>query len=224
MRVRHLLLVLSLSAAGLRAQTVGTFPLDTLTGLTFQGVRGEVAEHRGRKAVRLIESRGAAGGAVGSMAVVQGLEFRNGTIEVEMAGEPGAGAQEAARGFVGIAFHGDPRMKRFENVYLRPTNGRAEDQVRRNHSVQYESIPDFPWFRLRKEFPEKYETYVDLEPGVWTRYRLVVKGVQARLYVHGAAQPTLIVNDLKLGETTGGVGLWLGPGTVAHFSNLRVGP
>jgi hypothetical protein len=206
------------------AQAARTVPLDTLAGLTLQGVRGEGAEHRGRKALRLTEDRGAAGGAVGSMAVINGLEFRNGTIEIELTGEPAAGAQEAARGFVGIAFRVDPGLKKFENVYLRPTNGRAEDQVRRNHSVQYESIPDYPWFRLRKEFPEKYETYADLEPGAWTRYKLVVQGIKARLYLHGASQPTLIVNDLRLGETGGGIGLWIGPGTVAHFSSLRVGP
>ena len=39
---------------------------------------------------------------------------------------------------------------------------------------------------------------MDLEPGVWTKYKIEVEGRKARLYVNGAAQPCLIVNDLKL--------------------------
>ena len=97
---------------------------------------------------------------------------------------------------------------------------RARDQVRRNHSAQYISHPDHHWQRLRKEFPEKYESYVDLQPGEWTRVRIVVKGRSAELYVHGAGQPTLIVNDLFMGEASGGIAFWVGPGTVAHFADL----
>ena len=58
----------------------------------------------------------------------------------------------ASRGFVGVAFRVAADQSRFECIYLRPTNGRVEDQVRRNHSVQYISVPGFPWPFLRKEF------------------------------------------------------------------------
>jgi hypothetical protein len=94
--------------------------------------------------------------------------------------------------------------------------------VRRNHSAQYVSFPDFPWFRLRKEFPEKYESYVDLVPAEWTKVKIEVKGTTAKLFVHGNAQPTLIVNDLKHSTSKGGVGLWIGPGTEAYFANVKV--
>jgi len=88
--------------------------------------------------------------------------------------------------------------------------------------VQYISAPGFPWQLLREKFPEKYESYVDLQPAEWTTVKIVTKGDHAQLFVHGAAQPTLIVNDLKQPVSSGAVGLWLGPGTVAHFSNLRL--
>jgi hypothetical protein len=107
-------------------------------------------------------------------------------------------------------------------MYIRPTNGRAEDQLRRNRSAQYFSYPDFPWYRLRKETPGQYESYVDLVPGEWTRIRIEVAGEKARLYVNGAEQPTLMVNDLKLGKGRGAVGLWVGQGTEGYFTNLRV--
>jgi hypothetical protein len=75
---------------------------------------------------------------------------------------------------------------------------------------------------LRKEFQEKYESYVDLAPGEWTKVKIEVRGDKARLYVHDEPQPVLVVNDLKHGQSAGQIALWVGAGTVAHFSNLRV--
>lgn len=177
--------------------------------------------HGGRPAVEALARRDADATA-GSIVWIEGVEFSDGVIELELSGEPAPGSAEAARGFVGIAFRADAEGKRMEVVYLRPTNGRADDQVRRNHSIQYESLPGYPWFRLRKESPEKYESYVDLVPGAWTRYRLTVEGVKARLYVHGSTQPVLVVNDLKLGPGKGRLGLWVGPGTLARFASVSV--
>ena len=63
---------------------------------------------------------------------------------------------------------------------------------------------------------------VDLVVGEWTPLRIVVSGTEARLFVHDAEQPCLIVKDLKLGATEGGIALWIGAGTEGHFANLRV--
>jgi hypothetical protein len=157
------------------------------------------------------------------LASIEGLDLSNGVIEAEIAGVPAPGAQEGARGFVGVAFRLQKDMRTYDAFYLRPTNGRAEDQERRNHSAQYISHPQWPWFRLRKETPSKYEAYVDLVPGVWTKIKIEVRGERARLYVHDQEQPTLIVNDVKSGvQGKGAVALWVGPGTIAHFRNLTV--
>jgi len=51
-----------------------------------------------------------------------------------------------------------------------------------------------------------------------------VSGNQAQLYVNGADQPVLIVNDLRGSTTSGPVGLWLHSSTLAHFRNLRIRP
>lgn len=174
---------------------------------------------KGRSAVRVLAAPDAANAT--SYAVVKGATFRDGTIEVDLAGQPAAGAVEAARGFIGIAFRLQDDGK-YEYIYLRPTNGRADDQIRRNHSTQYSSHPDFSFAKSRQEAPEKYESYVDLEPGVWTKFKIEIEGRKARLYVHGAAQPCLIVNDLKLEPRQGGVALWVGPGTDGYFSNLKI--
>jgi hypothetical protein len=156
------------------------------------------------------------------LVVLTKTDFKDGTIEVELTGEPGPGAAATARGFVGVAFRVAADVSAFECFYLRPTNGRADDQVRRNHSLQYISFPSAPWQKLRQEFPGKYESYADIVPADWNKVRIKVAGAKAKLYVNGAVQPSLIVNDLKLGDARGAIGLWIGPGTVAHFSNLRI--
>ena len=129
-----------------------------------------------------------------SYALVKDVSFRDGVIEVDLAGQPAAAAFAGARGFIGIAFRVQDDG-RYEYIYLRPTNGRADDQVSRNDSTQYSSYPDFDFARSRRE---EYESYVDLQPGVWTKYKIEVEGRKARPFVNGAEQPCLIVNDLKL--------------------------
>jgi hypothetical protein len=188
--------------------------------LEAHGVAVASTTYQGKAAVRVDALPDAGNGS--SYAIVKGRKFHNGTIEVEVAGKPAANAGAGARGFIGIAFR--LQGNRYEYIYLRPTNGRADDQVRRNHSTQYGAWPDFNFDRLRKESPEKYESYVDLEPGVWTPYRIVIDGTKARLFVHGSAQPCLIVNDLKLGDSEGAVALWVGPGTEGYFANLKITP
>ena len=193
--------------------------------LTANNVSVAQITFKGRSAVQLIAAPDAPNAT--SYAVVKDATFADGTIEVDLAGQPAANAGGGARGFIGIAFRlqADGRVPgavRYEYIYLRPTNGRADDQVRRNHSTQYSSHPGFDFARSRQEAPEKYESYVDLEPGVWTRFKIVVEGRKARLYVHGAEQPCLLVDDLKLEPREGGVALWVGPGTEGYFSNLKI--
>ena len=199
-----------------------TISLNSPEQLKLVNVKAETVNFKGRKALRVLDAAAAGVGDEGRLVVLPKTDFQDGVIEVDLAGEPGPGAPEGARGFIGIAFRVAPDTSRFECIYLRPTNGRAEDQVRRNHSVQYISIPGFPWPLMRKDFPEKYETYVDILPGEWTKVKIEVRGEKARLYVNGVAQPTLLVNDLKQGQTKGSIALWIGTGTLAHFSNVRI--
>ena len=202
----------------LRAQSGQNVPGIALDQLDLYKVKAEAANYNGKPAVRVDALPDAANGA--SYAILKGSRFHNGTIEVELAGKPGADAGPGARGFIGIAFR--VQGNRFEYIYLRPTNGRADDQIRRNHTTQYAAHPEFDFDRLRKESPEKYESYVDLEPGAWTRYRIVIDGTKARLFVHGATQPCLIVNDMKFGDSEGAVALFVGPGTEGYFANLKI--
>ena len=195
------------------------------SGLTPVNVTVSRAQYRGRSAIKVVEKPPAnPGNGYQTIAIVNGTELRDGTIEADIAGVPSAGADTSARGFVGIAFRVDASGDRFAAFYLRPTNGRAQDQLRRNHATQYVSEPEYPWHRLRREQPGVYESYVDLESGVWTSVRIEVRQNVAKLFVNGSAQPVLVVNDMKNPPAGGRVALWIGAGTEAHFSNLRVTP
>jgi hypothetical protein len=150
------------------------------------------------------------------------VDFSNGTIEVDVLSVLAGDAPEYARGFIGLGFRIDERL-RFEGLYLRPVNSRVDDQVRRNHTTQYFSHPDYDFARLRAEAPERYESYVDICLGQWIHLKIIVRDSDARFYVNDAEQPALIVTDLKLGPLQrGGVGLWIESGTVGYFANLSI--
>jgi len=220
-----LIAMLTLTMTGFAQVKPKTIPLNRPDDMQKRNVKTEQVTYKGRKALRVIDTAGNVADGV-QLVILKSTDFRDGVIEVDLAGEPAPGAGESARGFVGLAFRVNldtaKDVAKYECFYLRPTNGRADDQVRRNHSTQYISYPDFPWFLLRKDFPEKYESYVDLVPGAWTKVKIEVRGKTARLYVHGSPNPALVVNDLKQGQSQGQIALWVGAGTVAHFANLRI--
>lgn len=131
-------LLVFLAVAPLNAQTAEQ--------LEAHGVSVADTSYQGKTAVSIDTLPAVANGK--SYAILKGSRFHNGTIEVDLAGKPAANAFADARGFIGIAF----RMQgdHYEYIYLRPTNGRADDQVRRNHSTQYSAQPGYDYDRLRK--------------------------------------------------------------------------
>ncbi|WP_281233903.1 hypothetical protein [Flavobacterium gelatinilyticum] len=151
------------------------------------------------------------------------FDFENGTIEVDVLSKFLPDAPDWARGFIGLAFRINQDNSKFESIYIRPDNGRSEDQIRRNHSVQYFAYPDFKFDLLRKEAPEKYESYADMKMDSWIKMKIVVKGSEARLYLNNNEQPSIVVLDMKHGaKNNGSIGLWVGPGTEGYFKNLKV--
>jgi hypothetical protein len=154
---------------------------------------------------------------------LKGTDFANGIIEIKVLSRLLKTASPMARGFIGVAFRINETNSSYESFYLRPTNGRADDQVRRNHSIQYYAYPDYKFDRLRKEAPERYESYSDMGLNEWITMKIVVKGKQAQLYLNDNKQPSLVVNDLKLGaDVSGGIGLWVDVGTEGYFAGLKI--
>jgi hypothetical protein len=204
---------------------VVTIPLNSADRVQAHNVSMQAIRYRDSPALEVRLTGAYRGPDTDTFAFVPGLDFHDGTIEADVAGSPLPSALPGARGFVGIAFRIDATGEQFacEGFYVRPTNGRAEDQVRRNHSTQYFSYPGYDFDRLRREAPGQYESYADLVPGEWTHLRIEVAGATARLYSGAAAQPALIVHDLKRGpDAHGSVGLFVDNGTDGHFRNLII--
>lgn len=171
--------------------------------------------------------KGGLGGDQATFAQVPGPTFQNGEIEVELTSEVNGRGGADARGFVGIAFRIQDDASRFEAVYLRMTNGLKAvpppPAPRNARAIQYFSYPDWPFARLRKEFPGQYEKAADIAPKEWAQLRLVVDGNTVTAYVNKSLEPTLVVKDLKLGaDAKGAIGLWVDDGSDAYFSNLRI--
>ena len=150
-------------------------------------------------------------------------DFKNGIIQVTVLSKLLENAPDYARGFIGVAFRINQDNSKFEGLYIRPTNGRAEEQLRRNRSTQYFSYPDFKFDRLMEETPGKYESYADMGLNEWIKIKIEVEDEKAKLFLNDSKQPVLVVNDLKHGaELTGCIGLWVDIGTDGYFTDLRV--
>jgi len=153
------------------------------------------------------------------VAWVKGVEFSEGTIEVEIKGK-----NEQGRSFVGIAFHGQDN-RAFDAVYLRPFNFQSPEQERRSHSIQYISMPQYDWNKLRESHPGKYEFAITPapDPDSWVKLKLVIKGKNVAAFVNGSDKPALNV-ELLSDRPRGKVGLWVGNGSEGGFRNLKIVP
>lgn len=166
-----------------------------------------------RNGVRLSEAPG------DGVAYLEGIEFANGTIELDVRGKD---AQQQS--FLGVAFHAVDRAT-YDAVYFRPFNFRAEDPARRTRAVQYISHPTYPWQKLRAEHPGKYEQAVTPvpDPNGWFHVRVVVASTKVSVFVEDAKEPSLIVSQLSE-RGKGLIGLWVGNNSGGDFANLRLIP
>jgi hypothetical protein len=182
-----------------------------------------IEKMNGKQVVKVLKDSTQNGADLPTFAKIKGIDFKDGTIEIKVLSRLLKTAPASSRGFIGVAFHIDSLNSRFEGIYLRPTNGRADDQLRRNHSIQYFSYPDYDFDRLRKEANGVYESYADMDLNEWITMRIEIKGKQAKLFLNSNKQPSLIVNDLKLGDNvSGAIGLWVDIGTEGYFKDLNI--
>lgn len=151
------------------------------------------------------------------VAWLNGIQFSNGTIELDIKGR-----NVLQRSFVGFAFHGlnDSTM---DAVYFRPFNFQLYNVQRKNHSVQYISLPVYDWQKLRTEFPNKYEHFIDPspQPDSWFHVRIEIKTQQIKVYVNNNSNPSLVVDQIT-NRKDGMVGFWVGNNSDGDFANLKI--
>lgn len=210
-------LALSAAAPAVAPQAAGAPSIDLAERLAagkLRAVNRDVTPLPGpRRGVHVSEKEGS------GVAWVEGTDFAQGTIEVDVRGR-----DVLQRSFLGIAFHRKDDNS-YEAVYLRPFNFRAAEPDRHQHAVQYISLPEFDWPRLRKEFAEEFENPVDasVSPTDWVPLRVVVSGPRVQIYVGAVKSPALEARKLGTYER-GTVGLWVGNNSDGDFANLRFTP
>ena len=145
------------------------------------------------------------------------IDFSYGTIELDIRGR-----NEFLKSFPGIAFYATDTARNYDVVYFRPFNFRHVDPVRRTWSVQYMSLPQYGYDRLRKENTGQFESEIipNPKPEDWIHARIVIAKDSIKVYVNGMDKPSLSVRPLQ-NRNKGMLGLWA-DGTVAEFANLVV--
>ena len=149
--------------------------------------------------------------------IFKGGDFSNGVIELDI-----KGSNKLQQSFVGFAFHVQD-SNTFDAIYFRPFNFKSDDAVRRSHSVQYISMPNFDWEKLRKELPGKYENKIENAPGAddWFHVKIVVNGKQVSVFVNGEHHASLQVEKLNT-NNKGEFALWVGNNSAGSFANLKI--
>ncbi|RIW17515.1 hypothetical protein D0X99_04885 [Algoriphagus lacus] len=153
---------------------------------------------------------------------LKGVNLENGTVEVKVLSRLLPTAPALARGFIGLAFRVNADNSAFESIYLRPTNGRADDQFRRNHTIQYFAYPEYKFDRLRAESKGEYETYADIGLDEWITVRIEFMDKSATLYLNDQKAPAFLVKEMLGSTTSGSIGLWVDIGTEGFFKELKI--
>jgi hypothetical protein len=208
-----------------------TYRLDAISDAAVtRSVTAEPGHAVGRAALRVsliseIASHGRMGVDYGDQPtfVVIPAEFETGTIDVDLLSRLTPEAPELSRGFAGLAYHLTEGGNRFESVYLRPTNGWRNHPPgpRGRRAVQYFAYPDWPYDRLREEYPDgRYESGADIALDEWIHLRLDVEPTRVTASVNGST--VLVVDEVKSAPVRGDLGLFVDIGTEAFFTDLTV--
>ncbi len=142
------------------------------------------------------------------IALLENRAFADGTIEFDV-------ALHGHASFAGVLFRGESPDD-YELIYVRPQRSRQPD------AIQYTPIfaGQEAW---QLYYGPGYTAAAELPLNRWVHVRLVASGYTARVFIDNAAEPQLVVADLKRPWTRGLAGLW-GRSGGANFSNVSVTP
>ena len=147
--------------------------------------------------------------------ILEDIEFDKGIIEVELLGENNPG-----KSFIGIAFN-IQNDSTFEAVYFRPFNFVAEEQIRKDHMVQYIFHPEFSWRKLRDERTGEFENEISdpPNPNDWFKAIIMISDTKVEVYINEISKPVLSVDRLTSTKSNK-ISIWTGFGSSGRFRNL----
>lgn len=150
-------------------------------------------------------------------------DFENGTIEVKMYSQLKQPAPYSGiAGFIGVYFRIQDDDSAFEGMYVRPKVGRSENQLFRNHAVQYISYPHYKFDTLRKIAPYRYEGSAPVALDEWITMRIEINGGRAEMFINDLKYSSFIVDKMLGINKRGYVGLYVDSGTIGYFKDLKV--
>lgn len=151
-------------------------------------------------------------------------DFENGTIEVKMYSQlQNPAPYTGIAGFIGVFFRVQENDSAFESIYLRPKVGRANNQMFRNHAVQYISYPHAKFETLRKNYPAgSYEGSAPVALNEWITMRIEVNGETAEMFINNMKYSSFIVEKMLGKNKKGGIGVYVDIGTIGYFRDLKV--
>ena len=147
--------------------------------------------------------------------VIEDVEFDKGIIEIEPLGENNPG-----KSFIGIAFN-IQNDTTYEVIYFRPFNFIANEQIRKDHMVQYIFHPEYTWRKLRDERTGEFEDEIAIPPNPddWFKVIIDINEKKMEVYVNDITEPVLIVDRLTSTKSKE-IGIWTGYGSSGRFRNL----
>lgn len=158
---------------------------------------------------------------INSYAKLTEYSLKNGSFEAEVYSQLLDDTPDFARGFIGLAFHISDDNKYFESFYIRPTNGRVDDPVRKNRAFQYFAYPDYDFAYFRDRNIKDYEGPADIGLGEWISLKVELLNETIKCYVNNqlVLKTQSLLKDLEKGL---GLGLFVDTGTRAYFRNIKV--
>jgi hypothetical protein len=141
---------------------------------------------------------------------VKGINFSNGTIEFDT--QP-IDAETRGFGPIGIYFR-QQNAKESEYIYLRT---KKDDTKRNDDDIQYAPVVNgVLLFNMMSHF----DGPAPVHNKEWNHVKLVVYGMQMRVYVNDMNDPVLEIPRLESNSTTGSIGF----DGLAYFANLVIKP
>lgn len=164
--------------------------------------KAEFVTYKGVKAIKMQPN--------GEQIHLKGLIFTNGTIEFDT--QP-IDAETRGFGPIGIYFR-QQSAKESEYFYLRT---KTDDSKRDNNDIQYAPVVNGV---LLFNMMSPYDGPAAVHNKEWNHVKLVVSGMQMRVYVNDMHAPALEIPGLESNSKTGTIGFE----GLAYFANLIIKP
>jgi sugar lactone lactonase YvrE len=146
--------------------------------------------------------------AYGGLALLKGVQFRNGTLEWDIWVTGG-------RSYAGVVFHQQP-TRDYEEFYVRPHKGNGLNADALQYTPVYHGVSCWQLYH-----GSGYTSPAVIPLNQWIHFKLDINGTRALATMNGTPVTTMQINRLEQGEISGRIGVKGPADGSAWFSNFR---